>query len=175
MWSELLRRETESTFAITDNLVGMVDDSSLGWKPSTGQNWMTTAQLLRHITDSCGAAMKGFVTGDWGMPEGMDLSDLSPEDMLPPADKLPSIGSVAEARNLLAEDKKTAFGMLAKCTEHDLANKMVAAPWSPEKKILGHYLLDMIEHLKSHRSQLFYYLKLQGKPVNTGHLWGMPE
>ena len=22
-------------------------------------------------------------------------------------------------------------------------------------------------------TQLFYYLKLQGKPVNTGHLWGM--
>jgi hypothetical protein len=24
-----------------------------------------------------------------------------------------------------------------------------------------------------HAGQLFYYLKLQGKPVNTGHLWGM--
>jgi hypothetical protein len=32
----------------------------------------------------------------------------------------------------------------------------------------------MIDHLKAHKSQLFYDLKLQGKPVNTGHLWGMP-
>jgi len=31
----------------------------------------------------------------------------------------------------------------------------------------------MIGHLATHKAQLFYYLKLQGKPVNTGHLWGV--
>jgi hypothetical protein len=31
----------------------------------------------------------------------------------------------------------------------------------------------MIQHLAQHKGQLFYYLKLQGKPVNTAHLWGM--
>jgi hypothetical protein len=31
----------------------------------------------------------------------------------------------------------------------------------------------MVEHLAQHKGQLFYYFKLQGKPVNTGHLWGM--
>jgi hypothetical protein len=31
----------------------------------------------------------------------------------------------------------------------------------------------MVTHLDVHKSQLFYYLKLQGKPVNTAHLWGM--
>jgi len=39
--------------------------------------------------------------------------------------------------------------------------------------VLGHHLLQMVEHLNSHKSQLFYYLKMQGKPVNTGDLWGM--
>jgi hypothetical protein len=39
--------------------------------------------------------------------------------------------------------------------------------------ILGHRLLQMVDHLKSHKAQLFYYFKLQGKPVHTGHLWGM--
>ncbi|MDE0394080.1 MAG: hypothetical protein OYK82_04805, partial [Gammaproteobacteria bacterium] len=29
----------------------------------------------------------------------------------------------------------------------------------------------MIWHLAQHKGQLFYYLKLQGKPVNTMHLW----
>ena len=38
---------------------------------------------------------------------------------------------------------------------------------------LGHRLLGMIGHLTQHKAQLFYYLKLQGKPVNTMHLWGM--
>jgi hypothetical protein len=28
-------------------------------------------------------------------------------------------------------------------------------------------------HLAQHKGQLFYYLKLQGKPVNTTDLWGM--
>jgi hypothetical protein len=32
----------------------------------------------------------------------------------------------------------------------------------------------MIQHLERHEGQLFYYLKLQGKPVNTVDLWGQP-
>jgi hypothetical protein len=38
--------------------------------------------------------------------------------------------------------------------------------------ILGQRLLQMVAHLAQHKAQLFYYLKLQGKPVHTGHLWG---
>jgi len=30
----------------------------------------------------------------------------------------------------------------------------------------------MIQHLNQHKGQLFYYLKLQGKPVSTPDLWG---
>jgi len=39
--------------------------------------------------------------------------------------------------------------------------------------LLGQRLLQMAYHLGSHKAQLFYYLKLQGVPVHTGHLWGM--
>jgi hypothetical protein len=31
-------------------------------------------------------------------------------------------------------------------------------------------LLQMVDHLKQHKGQLFYYLKLQGKILNTGDL-----
>ena len=170
-WRELLKREIETTYAITDRLLDRVDDTMLGWKPPTGSNWMTTSQLLMHISNACGAAFRGLVTSDWGMPEGMDMSDLKPEDMLPPAEKLPALGSVAEAKKLLEEDRRVALDMVAKVSGDDLANKLISAPWSPVKMVLGHYLLQMVDHLKSHRSQLFYYLKLQGKPVNTGDLW----
>lgn len=169
---ELLKREVEYTYAVTDTLICLVDDDKLGWKPSTGSNWMTTGQLLMHITNACGGGFRGFVTGDWGLPEGIDVSELSQEAMLPPAEKLPSAGSVAEVKKLLAEDWQLALEMLAKCREDELAYKIITAPWSPVKMVLGHYLLQMVDHLKSHRSQLFYYLKLQGKPVNTGNLWG---
>lgn len=172
-WSELLRREVDSTYGVTDALLGMVDGGALDWKPQTGSNWMTTGQLLMHISNGCGAAMKGFVTGDWGMPEGVDMSELPEDEMLPSADKMPTIASVPEARRLLAEDKKIAAEMLAQCSEQRLANDIATAPWDTTEMILGHRLLQMVEHLKAHKAQLYYYLKLQGKPVNTGHLWGM--
>jgi len=170
-WTELIQFELETTYQATQTLIDMVDESKLDWKPATGGNWMTVGQLLQHLTDACGAAMRGFVTGDWGMPpEG----EMSAEDMLPPADSLPTIVSVAECKRLLAEDKALAIETLAQCSEEDLATKPVAAPWNPDHPMaLGYQLLQMVTHLASHKAQLFYYLKLQGKPVHTGHLWGM--
>jgi len=38
---------------------------------------------------------------------------------------------------------------------------------------LGKHLLQMVQHLVQHKTQLYYYLKLMGRPVNTGHLYGM--
>jgi hypothetical protein len=95
------------------------------------------------------------------------------EDLLPPAEKLPAAKSVAEARNLLAADKALGLEMIRKAGEKDLAGKRLAAPWNPTPKPLGQQCLEMTQHLATHKSQLFYYLKLQGKPVNTGNLWGM--
>ena len=172
-WTELLKKEIEQAYQVTERLTDLVVDKELNWKPSTGTNWMTMGQLLMHITGSCGACCRGFVTGDWGMPEGMDAGNMSPGDMLPPAEKLPFVRSVAEAKRLLAEDKKVALEMLTKSGERDLVDRRVKAPWDPTDKMLGSCLLEMVGHLNLHKAQLFYYLKLQGKPVNTGHLWGM--
>ncbi|MFB3788225.1 MAG: DinB family protein [bacterium] len=172
-WKDLLQTEIESAYKGAELLIGMVEDSRLDWKPATGQNWMTTGQLLMHITNACGAPIKGFVTGDWGMPEGMDVKDLKPEEMLPSAEKMPTIGSVAEAKKLLAEDKQTAMDMLARCAEDDLANKPTPAPWDNTSPVLGYRVHQMIHHLHIHKAQLFYYLKLQGQNVNTMHLWAM--
>ncbi|NIO02216.1 MAG: DinB family protein [Candidatus Latescibacteria bacterium] len=172
-WTELLKREIGSAYKTTEGLLELVEEDTLNWKPSMGSNWMTTGQLLHHIITSCGMSFQGFVTGDWGLPEGVDISKLSPEEMLPPAEKMPTIESVAEAKKLLAADKKLALDVLAKIPEDDLAHKPAPAPWDPSDMILGHRLLQMVYHLNSHKGQLFYYLKLQGKPVDTGHLWGM--
>lgn len=172
-WKDLLQTEIESTYRGAELLMGMVEDSRLDWKPATGQNWMTTGQLLMHITNACGMGIKGFITGDWGLPEGMDIKDLKPEEMLPPAEKLPTVTSVAEAQKLLAEDKKTAVEMLSRCNENELSTKPAPAPWDSSNPVLGRRLLQMIYHLQLHKAQLFYYLKLQGKPVNTQHLWVM--
>ena len=172
-WLELLKSEIKYTYKVTDGLFDLVDGDRLDWKPSTENNWMTMGQLLMHLTSACGAPIRGFVTGDWGIPEGLDVEDLSPEEMLPPAEKLPTVGSLTEAKELLAKDRQLALDMLAECDEDKLANQTASAPWDPTEMVLGYRLFQMVAHLSQHKSQLFYYLKLQGKPVNTGHLWGM--
>ncbi len=171
-WTTLLEREIETAYRATEKLFDRVSDDALDWKPSSGSNWMTTGQLLKHITEACGGAFRPFVTGDWRLPDGTDLSELSPEEMLPPAEAMPAVGAVAEARQALGEDKRTALAMLATLTAEDLG-RPTTAPWDPTEMPLGHRLLQMVEHLKQHKAQLFYYLKLQGAPVNTSDLWGM--
>lgn len=172
-WRGLLTREIDTAYTVTLNLMDLVKDADLNWKPATGENWMTIGQLLRHLADGCGAAFKGFVTGDWGLPPDFDPSQMKPEDMLPPAEKMPTVVSVDEARIMLTNDKRLALEMLEGVTDDELDTKPAPAPWDPSETILGHRLLQMVDHTNQHKGQLFYYLKLQGKPVNTHHLWGM--
>ncbi len=172
-WTELLRGGVEESYKATEGLLNMVKDSELDWKPAAGQNWMTMGQLLMHITSSCGACCKGFVTGDWGFPEDVDPGSSPSKSMLPAAEEMPAVKSVEEARKLLAEDKKLALDMIQRSGEKDLDARMVKAPWDQASSQLGCQLLSMIGHLTLHKSQLFYYLKLQGKPVNTMTLFGM--
>jgi hypothetical protein len=80
---------------------------------------------------------------------------------------------VAAARKELADDKRLTLDTLAEISDDDLDNKPAPAPWDPRPVILGHRLLGMVLHIMQHKGQLFYYLKLQGKPVNTNDLWGM--
>jgi hypothetical protein len=63
--------------------------------------------------------------------------------------------------------------MIDQAGETNLANKEIPAPWAPGAPLaLGRHLLQMVQHLDRHKSQLFYYLKLQGKLVSTADLWG---
>jgi len=172
-WTGLLNAEIEDAYRIADNLMAMVTDDELAWKPAAGTKWMTVGQLLMHMTTACGFCCRAFVTGDWTPPEGYDPADVSEETMPPPAEKMPTVTSVADARRRLAEDKQIAVTMVAEAGEEDLAGKMVPAPWEEvPSKVLGYQFLYLITHLNQHKSQLFYYLKLQGQKVDTKHLWG---
>ena len=172
-WTEFLKREIDTTYATTVRLMDKVDAGQLAWKPASGSNWMTLGQLLKHMTEGCGAGMKGLVTGDWGLPEGKRIEDLAPEEMFPPAEKLPMVTSVEQAKRLLLQDKTAALRVVEEAGEQDLCRKEITAPWSAGKADpLGWQLYQMVAHLDRHKSQLFYYLKLQGKAVGTLDLWG---
>ena len=173
--SETLRQNAAEMYRVTEALFDLVDD--LDWKPSTGENWMTTGQLLRHCGDACGTALRGFIEGDWRMPDGQDLEDMPPEDQIPSAEHMPTVDSVDEARRILAEDRELAMNLLSKVDDDRLLGERSAPPWGGPERTLFQHCNEMIWHLGQHKGQLFYYLKLQGKPVNTYHLWmgGEPE
>lgn len=163
---ELLKEEAAAMYAATDGLFALVEDDSLAWKPATGSNWMTVGQLLHHCTEACGSTVKGFVTGDWGW----DVDD--PEAVgFRPAEELATVDSVADARRMLAADRAQTLQILDEVSEDRLANERSSAPWGGPEQTLYQHVNGMIWHLGQHKGQLFYYLKLQGKDVNTMHLW----
>ena len=171
-WQSHLKHHAEAAYRAVEGLFDLATEDMLSWKPETGTNWLTTAQLLDHITGSCGAMCKGFASGDWGVPADA-FEEMAPEDMLPPAEKFSAVSSLAEAKAKLAADKRLAFDVIEDVTEDDLNDRRMAAPWDPTERPLGDWIMESIEHLVAHKSQLFYYLKLQGVDVNTRHLWGM--
>lgn len=128
-------------------------------------------QLLMHRTTACGVCSKRVVAG---MREDPSAEEMPPDEMLLPVEAMPSIESVAQAREMLASDRELALEIVEEVGEEDLAGKEVSVPWNPaECFAVGRHLLQMVEHLMQHKGQHFYYLKLMGKPVNSGHLWGM--
>jgi uncharacterized damage-inducible protein DinB len=170
---DVLLKEAEETYLITEKLFRRVADDELSWKPATGKNWMTVGQLMMHCASfGCGKAIQGFVKGDWGLPAGVRLEDLGVENHVPSTAALPSVESVEHALRLLEEDRNLALRCIAEVDEGELLGKAFTAPWGGPKLQLFHHLLRMVAHLAQHKGQLFYYLKLMGKEVNTKDLWG---
>ena len=172
-WKEFLSDEILYTYGVADHLMSLVRDDELDWKPDHGSNWMSMGQLLMHMTDACGSTFDGLINGTWDIREEFQVNELETRQIFPSADMLPSVNSVSDARKLLADDRKLALKSLKKCSEEDLAGKYAPAPWTRHPMILGQRLLHMVFHLNQHKGQLFCYLKLSGRSVNTCDLYGM--
>jgi len=172
-FAEVLKSQINDTYRVTDALISTVEDTDLGWSPSQGDNWLTLGQLLLHLTVSCGIWCKGFATGEWDDAGDVDHTQIPEGESLPRATAYRSVDSVQAAREALARDRALAIQVINQANDETLLTKNAVAPWNPTPRVLGLRILDMVRHLESHKSQLFYYLKLMGKPMHTGHLWGM--
>jgi DinB superfamily len=166
--TQVLLAEAEAVYSIAERLFRRVADDELTWTPATGRDWMTVGQLLMHCASfGCGKAVQGFVEGDWGA----EPEDPAERDHIPTAAALPSVASVRQALQLLAEDRRLAISGIVAAGEENLLGRQVAAPWGGPEGPLFQQLLRMIAHLVQHKGQLFYYLKLMGRDVTTRDLW----
>lgn len=139
-------------------LIKMVPADKLDWKP--GEGFMSYGQLICHLSDGVGEALRKTVSGDWPPPEETE-SSLKHE--------MPSC-SVDEALAKLEEEGKVLEETLAGISEDDFQNRMVSVPWGWEAK-MEKMALQFLEHFFHHKMQLFMYLKLQGFPVDTMTLY----
>jgi len=170
---QVLLEETKKTYVVTENLFRKVDNNELNWKPNTGKNWMTVGQLLMHCASGgCGKGVQGFLTGDWGPAGGEEPDDQEESNHLPQAEDLPYVDNVEQAIKILEGDKALAMSCISDAKEEDLLSKRLIAPWGGLEMSLFQHLLMMIAHLAQHKGQLFYYLKLMGKDVDSSDLWG---
>ena len=166
--TQVLLDEAETTYAVVERLVRRVEDRELSWKPSEGRDWMTVGQLLMHCASfGCGKAVQGFVSGEWPIEAQREQADVH----VPPAASLPAASSVQEALDLLTEDRRVTLRSIAAAGESNLLSRRITAPWGGRELPLFQQLLEMIKHLAQHKGQLFYYLKLMGRTVDSRDLW----
>lgn len=170
--TDLLKQEVHGMYHAAEGVFKLAEGTDLNWRPATGKNWMSTGQAMHHCTNACGMCVKGFVTGDWGLPEGVSYENMPEDVAMPAAEKMPTVKSVAEAVELLRKDKAVALAMIDQAGEENLLTKVSSAPWGGPPMTLFQHIQHMIGHLGTHKAQVFYYLKLQGKDVNTMHLYG---
>jgi len=79
------------------------------------------------------------------------MEDLPPEQMLPPASKMPAVGSVGEALRLLCEDRELTRRHLAEADEAKLLGERYPPPWGGPAITLFQHLESMIIHLGQHK------------------------
>ena len=53
-WKDALTEQTKGAYAAAEGLISLLSEEDLGWKPASGENWMTVGQLLEHLVESCG-------------------------------------------------------------------------------------------------------------------------
>ena len=70
----------------------------------------------------------------------------------------PTIRMPQRAAKMVGQGLPYATGILHGVAHSGLS--VATAPWDPTPLVLGHRMLQMVDHLKQHKGQLFYYLSL---------------
>ncbi len=158
----------EQTHRISAELMALVPEEKLDWRPSETGNWWKTGQLLYHLSYSTGGVMKGILKGQWPHEDGTEPSG---------GEGLYSVSSVPEALEKLEANRVLTAELLAELPDEEYRSRMVPLrhPWEPDKEHpypLWKMLHRFVLHQTRHQTMLFAYLKLLGIEAGTRTLFG---
>ena len=167
--TQVLLDEADATYTVVERLVRRVANDELSWKPerrSRLDDHGPVADALGELRlrQGCSGLRQGRVATGGAVRE--------PRNPLFPPAALPTVLSVQEALDLLAEDRRVSLSCITAAGEANLLARRMTAPWGGPELSLFQQLLEMLKHLAQHKGQLFYYLKLMGKTVDSRDLWG---
>ena len=149
----------ESIYRPMAKLISLAPASKLDWKPGKG-DYMNLGQLLHHLS-TCPGAFVAAVNN--AFPPSAAFQKFIQEDLK--NNKTPEVAGREVSRGW--DEAKAA---LTGVSPADFQARIVAVPWGPPMP-LWRTCLGMAEHWVNHKYQLFFYLKLLGRPVNTMTLY----
>ncbi|MBI4641582.1 MAG: DinB family protein [Candidatus Tectomicrobia bacterium] len=143
------RSQVERLHKLTKKLMSLAPDQP-DWKP--GENFMSLGDLLNHLSGINRAIIRSVKGPDAVPPVGPDKAV-----------------TAQAAISRMEEGFAAAIKVLDELPESDYLNKEVET--QIYKGPLYGMLSRIVEHQTNHKMQLFFYLKLLGKPVNTQTLY----
>jgi uncharacterized damage-inducible protein DinB len=144
-------------------MIEMVPDDKLDWAPAEG--FMNLGQLLKHLSENW-CVIRMMVTGEWPFSDPKEMEEGMKLENMPSCSK-------SEALEVMDKDLTDAVAFIEKeISDDDFFAKQVSAPWGFSGAIWQAVLMAK-DHQMNHKMQLHIYLKLLGKPVHTGTLYGM--
>jgi len=144
-----------------EHLIGLIPPEKLNWNPNLPNGSTDVAHLIGHLLDCiAGFCAVFYATFPQDCAQLSELRDL-------PVNHSCSKEEACERLQLYSAQLEAAF---AQCRDADLA-RSIPSVFVPEGESLTTLLLGNLEHLISHKYQLFMYLKMLGVPVNSRDIY----
>ena len=165
----VLEQKVQAAVGRMEHLVSLVPVDQLNWRPAPANQEVREVMDLGHVLGHSLDCMAGFCAAFLAaypeeLAEFRELKSARVNHFCTPSEWKERIG-------IYKEGIAKGFQL---CTDEDLKRPVVTI-FMPEGELLGSILLNNLEHLVSHKYQLFFYLRLLGVQVGTADLYDLKK
>ena len=158
---ESIRAKLQEQIERIEHLIGLIPPEKIAWNPGLPNSSSDFGHLLGHLLDCLAGFCAVFAAAFPRESARMDaLRTLPVNHFCRPEEAL---ARIREYRGHL----EAGFAI---CGDDDLG-RMIPSVFVPEGESLATLLLGNLEHLISHKYQLFMYLKILGVPVSSRDIY----